>query len=88
MQIAGSQTGISSASERFSKQAVPTGKVPSTGRALTGSSSPRPAIIAAVTCATKSGAPAGTGGSIPEVAVTSAGSASSNMPPIAASIAA
>ena len=36
--------------------AVPVGQVPSTGNALTGSRSPLPAIITAVTCCTKSGA--------------------------------
>ena len=38
----------SSAMLRFSQAAVPTGNVPSTGIALTGSSSPRPAMISAV----------------------------------------
>ena len=41
---------------RFSHCAVPLGYVPSTGSALTGSSSPRPAIIRAVTSRTKAGA--------------------------------
>ena len=45
MQIVGSHTGISSARLRFSHCAVPVGKVPSHGNALTGSSSPRPAMI-------------------------------------------
>ena len=43
MQIAGSQIGISAAMLRFSSLAVPVGNVPSTGIALTGSKSPRPA---------------------------------------------
>ena len=62
MQIAGSQIGISRAIERFSHRAVSVGNVPSTGSALTGRRSPSPAIIAAVTRWTKSGASAGTGG--------------------------
>ena len=45
---------------RFSKAAVPDGKVPSTGIWLTRISSPRPAIILAVTSRTNSGACAGT----------------------------
>ncbi len=48
MQISGSQIGISAAIERFSQRAVPVGKVPSTGIALTGSRSPSPAIMRAV----------------------------------------
>ena len=55
MQIAGSQTGIIWAIARFSYLAVPVGNVPSTGRALTGSWSPSPAIIRDVIRATKSG---------------------------------
>ena len=47
---------------RFSKAVVPGGKLPSTGMALTGISSPRPAIILAVTLRTKSGASSGTSG--------------------------
>ena len=43
----GSQTGISSAMLRFSHCVVPVGQVPSTGKALTGSRSPLPAIITA-----------------------------------------
>ena len=42
---------------RFSYSEVPDGYVPSAGSALTGSSSPRPASIAAVTVRTNSGAP-------------------------------
>src|SRR3972149_2812236 len=49
MQMSGSHTGISSPMLRFSHCAVPVGYVPSTGIALTGSSSPNPAIIFAVT---------------------------------------
>src|SRR6185503_6318746 len=56
MQIFESQTGISRARLRFSHFAVPTGQVPSTGKALTGSRSPFPASMTAVTFCTKSGA--------------------------------
>src|SRR5688500_1415391 len=56
MQIPGSQTGISSAIERFSHCAVAVGQVPSTGKAETGSRSPLPAIMTAVTRFTNSGA--------------------------------
>jgi hypothetical protein len=45
---------------RFSHRDVPDGQVPSDGIALTGSSSPRPAIIGAVTCRTNSGTSSGT----------------------------
>ena len=45
---------------RFSYFVVPVGNVPSTGKALTGSRSPSPAISTAVTCLTKSGALSGT----------------------------
>ena len=60
MQRSDSQTGTSSAMFRFSYLAVPVGNVPSTGRALTGSVSPRSARIGAVTLRTKSGAVSGT----------------------------
>ncbi len=60
MQIVSSQTGICWAIARFSYLVVPVGKVPSTGSALTGSRSPSPAMIRAVTCLTKSGALSGT----------------------------
>ena len=63
MQIDGSQIGISRAMLRFSHRAVSVGNVPSTGSADTGSRSPFPAIIVAVTRRTKSGDSAGTGGS-------------------------
>ena len=56
MQILSSHTGISRARFRFSHFAVPVGQVPSTGKALTGSKSPFPASITAVTFCTKSGA--------------------------------
>src|SRR5262245_64545899 len=59
MQTFGSQIGTSSAIRRFSHFVVPTGQVPSTGKADTGSRSPLPAIITAVTRQTKSGAPSG-----------------------------
>ena len=69
MQIDGSQIGISWAMARFSYCVVPVGNVPSTGKALTGSRSPSPAIRTAVTFLTKSGASSGTtatsGGSLP-----------------------
>ena len=59
MQMFSSQTGISWAMFRFSHRVVPAGQVPSAGRALTGSRSPSPAIIRAVTLRTNSGASAG-----------------------------
>ncbi len=49
---------------RFSHCAVPVGKVPSTGKTLTGSLSPRPAMISAVTLCTNSGASLATMGGI------------------------
>src|SRR4029453_18697604 len=52
MQTFGSHTGISSAMFRFSHFAVPVGQGPSTGKALTGSRSPLPASITAVTFCT------------------------------------
>src|SRR5437763_16447257 len=57
MHTFGSQMGTSSAIRRFSHLVVPSGQVPSTGKADTGSRSPLPAIITAVTRWTKSGAP-------------------------------
>src|ERR1035437_2559052 len=60
MQIEGSQIGIDWAIARFSYFVVPVGNVPSTGKALTGSWSPSPAISTAVTCLTNSGASSGT----------------------------
>src|SRR6266536_4782842 len=45
MQVLVSQTGISSAMLRFSHLAVPVGKVPSAGKALTGIESPWPAYM-------------------------------------------
>ncbi len=56
MQREESQAGISSAMARFSHLVVPLGQVPSTGKAETGSRSPLPAIMIAVTFFTKSGA--------------------------------
>ena len=73
MQIFGSHTGISSARLRFSHFAVPIGQVPSTGNALTGSRSPLPASITAVTFCTKSGARSETIGGRVRVALTAAG---------------
>ena len=56
------QIGISSAILRFSQRVVPIGQVPSGGRAETGSASPSPASMAAVTVLTKSGAASETTG--------------------------
>ena len=76
MQIFGSQMGMSWAMLRFSYCVVPVGKVPSTGRALTGRSSPRLAIIMPSTSLTNAGALAGTGGTMCEASsVTLAGHA-------------
>ena len=58
---------------RRSHCVVPVGYVPSSGSALTGSRSPRPAMISAVTFCTKSGASAGTGGRMSKVLVTVGG---------------
>jgi len=62
---------------RFSYLVVPTGKVPSSGIAETGSQSPRPAMISAVTLRTNSGASSGTGGAILIVLVAVAGTLTS-----------
>ena len=62
---------------RFSHRAVPVGYVPSAGSALTGSVSPSPAIIRAVTAWTKSGASAGTGGRRSASLVTVSGTVTS-----------
>ena len=64
MQIAGSQIGMSWAMLRFSYCVVPVGKVPLSGKALTGRLSPRLAIITPSTSLTNFGAEAGTGGTI------------------------
>ena len=56
IQMLVSHTGISSAMLRFSHLLCPRGQVPSTGKALTGSRSPFPAMSTAVTRCTKSGA--------------------------------
>ena len=88
MQMSGSQIGISCAMERFSHFAVPVGKVPSTGSAETGSRSPRPASIIAVTRWTKSGASLGTGGGRCRSPATPDGTGTSCMPWSAASTAA
>ena len=58
---------------RFSHCAVAVGKVPSMGMALTGRSSPSPAMIWAVNRCTNSGAAAGTGGRISNSEVTLSG---------------
>ena len=60
MHRSGSQIGTSSAMLRFSNRVVPVGNVPSIGNALTGSESPRPSIIMAMTLRTKAGAESGT----------------------------
>jgi hypothetical protein len=62
MQRSGSQIGISGAIVRRSTLAVPVGNMPSGGIALTGSRSPSPASMRAVTRWTKSVLPAGTTG--------------------------
>ncbi len=62
VQSCASQIGISRAMLRFSHCVVPVGKVPSTGIADTGSRSPLPSSIIAVTRCTKSGAALGTMG--------------------------
>ena len=77
MQISASQTGISSERLRFSHCAVPVGNVPSTGNALTGSSSPWPAIIGPSVIRTKAGASAGTGGTRSKVLVITPGTTTS-----------
>ena len=74
MQIPGSQTGISRAIDRFSHWAVAVGHVPSTGKAETGSRSPLPAIITAVTRFTNSGAFSAISGGRFRVEVADAGS--------------
>src|SRR5262245_21763202 len=56
IQTFGSQIGTSSAMRRFSQRVVAVGQVPATGPADTGSRSPLPAIITAVTRRTNSGA--------------------------------
>ena len=73
MQILASQTGISMAMFRFSHFAVPTGQEPSTGKALTGSRSPFPDIMTAVTFCTKSDAARETIGGRTRVALAAAG---------------
>jgi len=86
MQMSGSQIGISSAMERFSHMAVPVGNAPSTGSADTGSRSPLPASIMAVTRLTNSGAISGTGSEILRGPAASP-TATSNKPSIARSTA-
>src|SRR5664279_223742 len=70
-------TGISIAMLRFSHCAVPVGNVPSTGKALTGSWSPRPAMISAVTSCTNFGASLATMGGILIVLDATAGTLTS-----------
>ena len=60
MHRSASQIGTCSAMLRFSYCVVPVGYVPSIGSALTGSASPRPSSITAVTLRTKAGRRAGT----------------------------
>ena len=76
MQIDESQTGISCAIPRFSHWLVAVGQVPSAGNALTGSKSPFPASIIAVTRLTNSGAFSDIEGNT-TFAVASAGTATS-----------
>ncbi len=64
IQTSSSKTGISSAMLRFSHFVVAVGNVPSSGKALTGSSSPFFFMIMAVTFFTKSGASSDTVGGI------------------------
>ncbi|OIQ65398.1 hypothetical protein GALL_530430 [mine drainage metagenome] len=73
MQIPASHSGISRAMFRFSHWVVPRGQVPSTGKALTGSRSPLPSIITAVTRLTKSGASSATMGGRLRAEVAAAG---------------
>src|SRR5512136_161700 len=68
-----SQTGISKAMLRFSHLVVPVGKVPSTGKADTGTESPSKAIMGPSTSRTNAGASAGTGARRVKVLVTLAG---------------
>jgi hypothetical protein len=77
MHTRGSQINTSSAIRRFSHFVVPTGQVPSTGNADTGSRSPLPTINSAVTSFTKSGAPSGTIGAWRNVGVARAGTVTS-----------
>ena len=77
MQMSGSQIGISCAMLRFSSRAVPVGNVPSGGKALTGTRSPLPARITAVTRSMKSDAPACIAGSRFRSPVNTAGIATS-----------
>src|SRR5215207_6186830 len=88
MQVSGSQTATRSEIRLFSYAVVPVGKVPSTGSALTGRSSPRPAIMTAVTVRTKSGAWSGTTGGSGRVEVAPSGTGMRCNAPTAASTAA
>src|SRR5215472_16956588 len=88
MHVSGSHTATRSEMFRFSYLEVPDGYVPSTGSALTGSSSPRPASIAAVTVRTNSGASAGIGEAASNSDVTRSGTGTSYSPASAASTAA
>src|SRR5580765_4185338 len=60
IQSSGSHTGIWSPMLRFSNRDVPTGQVPSAGKAETGSRSPFPSISTEVIRRTKAGAFSGT----------------------------
>src|SRR5437868_15498549 len=77
IQRTSSQTGLSAAMLRFSQRVVLVGNAPSTGHADTGSRSPLPAIITAVTLRTKSGAVSGTMGRSEMRAVTCDGTGTS-----------
>ncbi|MNZ92355.1 hypothetical protein D3C78_1113780 [compost metagenome] len=82
----GCQIGIASAILRFSHWVVPTGQVPSGGKADTGSASPNPASIAAVTVLTKSGAASETiGGRIGLLSLTGCSGISISASSVAAS---
>ena len=82
------QMGMSRASARFSNLLVLVGHVPSGGKALTGSSSPRPSSKRRVTRCTKSGACGGTAGRRRRAAVTVLGTSTSKSAASAASSAA
>src|SRR5512135_669647 len=79
MQMSGSQTGMWVAMFLFSYWVVPVGQVPSSGMADTGSESPWPEMILAVTSLTNSGASRGTGGCIFFVLVAFFGTGTSTM---------
>src|SRR5262249_48654528 len=77
MHVFVSHTGISRARFRFSHFAVPVGKVPSQGKALTGSSSPRPSQITPSTSRSNFGAALENGGGISIVLLNFSGTRTS-----------